>query len=103
MGNVKQSAFLILGGLLLCSALALLVSPWASSSPDGLEKIAQDQQFSDQAQGKPWFESPLPDYLFPGMANQRLSTGLAGLVGLMGAFCSAYGLALLLRKKGRKK
>jgi cobalt/nickel transport protein len=96
---MKNSGLLILGGLLLCSALALGISPWASSSPDGLEKVAQDQKFLDKGEGEPFLNSPLPDYLFPGIINQQLAAGLAGLIGLAGAFCAAYGLALLLRKK----
>jgi cobalt/nickel transport protein len=96
---MKQSGLLILGGLLLCSALALGISPWASSLPDGLEKVAQDQKFLDKGEGESLFSSPLPDYLFPGIINQQLATGLAGLIGLAGAFCATYGLALLLRKK----
>ncbi len=35
----------VVGGLLVALALAFFVSPYASSSPDGLNKVAEDKGF----------------------------------------------------------
>ena len=63
---------------LICMVLATL-SPLASSSPDGLEKVASDGGFIDASRGAP-FEI-VADYVFPGIENQALATILAGWLG----------------------
>ena len=80
--------------------LATAVSPFASSSPDGLERVAQDKAFLDQGRlHSVQEESPIPDYAFPGVENERLATGLAGFVGTLGVFALGCGLAYLLRRR----
>ena len=73
----------ILGGLLIALALAIFLSPFASSSPDGLEKVAENKGFIETAEGKEILHSPIPDYLFPGIRSERLATSVAGLVGTL--------------------
>ena len=47
--------------------LATAVSPLASSSPDGLEKVAEDQGFLDEGRlAGVQEDAPVPDYAFPG-------------------------------------
>ena len=41
----------VVGGLLVALGLAFFVSRFASSSPDGLNKVAIDQGFDDTADG----------------------------------------------------
>ncbi len=74
-------------------ALALFVSPFASGSPDGLEKVAEtasaeaatvEQQQPEATQV--WQLSPLGDYQLPGIQSERLSTALAGLIGTAAIF-----------------
>lgn len=115
----KSLMVFILAGLALSVALALIVSPWASSSPDGLEKVAEDKGFIDKAEETEpvWSEAPIADYAVPGMTSQvetvdeetgvvvkeeeptRLATGLAGLIGTVAIFLLAWGLALVLRSR----
>ena len=85
-----------LGGLALALLLVLL-SPLASSHPDGRERVAEDQGFAERALA-PLYEL-VPDYAFPGVADERLSTIAAGLVGTALTFALVYGLALLLRRR----
>ena len=81
--------------------LATVVSPFASSSPDGLERVAQDRGFADVARTSPIQEgSPVPDYAFPGVESASAATALAGLVGTLVVFALATGLAVLLRRRG---
>ena len=44
---------------------------FASSQPDGLERVAEDNGFLDAAQG-PVF-NVIPDYLVPGVPNETLA------------------------------
>lgn len=80
--------------LVICLAVALL-SPLASSSPDGLERVGEDQGFIEQAQEAPF--QLIADYLFPGIENEALATILAGIIGTLFIFGAVYGLARLLR------
>ena len=86
-------------GLLFAVSLAILVSPFASPWPDGLEKVAGDQGFIHLSQVKPAIQSPIPDYLWPGLRNERISTAIAGATGTIMLFALALGLGYLLKKK----
>jgi len=85
------------GALILALLLAIL-SPLASSSPDGLEKVAEDKGFISVAL-EPFFEV-VPDYVIPGVTNEAVATILAGIVGILILFGIGYGLAKLLSVKG---
>jgi cobalt/nickel transport protein len=94
----------IFAGLALAVALALIVSPWASSSPDGLEKVAEDKGFIEKTEqtDPTWNSAPVPDYAMPGLdeSHPALATALAGLAGTVAIFLIAWGLALVLKKRG---
>ncbi|GAI42200.1 unnamed protein product [marine sediment metagenome] len=85
--------------LLVCLAVASL-SPLASSSPDGLERVAEDKGFIDTGQKAPF--QVIADYVFPGIANETLATILAGLIGTFVLFGVAYGVAWLLTLRRRE-
>jgi hypothetical protein len=83
---------------IICMVLATL-SPLASSSPDGLEKVAGDKGFLDKAGVSPF--SVAADYLFPGVENETLATVMAGWLGTVVVFGMAFGSArLIYRLKG---
>jgi cobalt/nickel transport system permease protein len=81
-------------GLGIALLLAVL-SPLASTRPDGLEWVAGQQGFLEAARG-PYFRL-IPDYVFPGISNQALATILAGIVGALMVFGVALGAAYLRR------
>lgn len=90
--------------LLLGFAAALLVaaflSPFASSSPDGLERVAEDKGFIEK--GTSYFTgSPIPDYSMPGIGHEGAATGLAGVVGTVLTFGMMYGVGKLIVRKKR--
>jgi hypothetical protein len=86
--------------LALAIGLATAVSPFASPSPDGLEKVAEQKAFLDEGKlQRLQEESPIPDYAFPGIENERLATGVAGFVGTLGVFAIGWGLAWLVRRR----
>jgi hypothetical protein len=94
----RQRAFFA-GALLLALVLAGVVSGFASSSPDGLEKVAEDKGFIATAQDHDLADSPLADYGVKGVENPRLSGGLAGIVGVVATLGIGGGLFLVLRRR----
>jgi cobalt/nickel transport system permease protein len=80
-------------------ALAVLVSPYASSQPDGLEKVAADRGIDRDAVPHALDDSPLADYGVEGLDDSRLGTGLAGLVGVLATFAVGSGVVLLARRR----
>ena len=91
-------------GLGVAVALALFASPFASSSPDGLEKVAEDQGFTARASETPvWTRSLFPDYQVESVASERGATGVAGLIGTVLVFACGYlAIRLLIRPSGRE-
>lgn len=87
----------VIAGLLVAVGLALVVSGFASSSPDGLEKVAEDKGFLETARDHAFADSPLADYAVEGVDNERLSTGLSGLIGVLLTFGLGLALFALLR------
>ena len=82
-------------GIALALVVAIL-SPLASSHPDGLERVAEDHGFIEKAR-EPWYQV-IPDYLLPGVQSEGLATILAGVVGTLLMFAILFGLGRLIRK-----
>jgi hypothetical protein len=98
---VKTRIFVILA-LAMAVGLGTAVSPFASSNPDGLEHVAEKKDFLDEGRlAGIQQESPIPDYAFPGIHDERLATGLAGFAGTIAVFALGYGLAFALRRRER--
>lgn len=99
MRKIPTGVFVALA-LALAVGLATAVSPFASPNPDGLEKVAERKAFLDEGKLAGIQKgSPIPDYAFPGVENERLATGLAGFVGTLAVFATGFGLAWLLRRR----
>jgi hypothetical protein len=96
-----RTKVLVAVGLAVAVALAFLVAPEASSKPDGLEKVAIDEGFVDGARDHDLADSPTADYGVEGVDDARLSTGLAGLIGIAVTFAVTGGLFLLVRRLRR--
>jgi cobalt/nickel transport protein len=85
-------------------AIAGIFSFYASSSPDGLEKVAQDQGFLSDAKDSVVTNSPLADYGVSGIDHDRISVGVSGLIGIAVTAAIAFGCFTLLRiLKARSK
>jgi len=93
-GKVVAISAVVIGGLLIALALAFLISPFASSQPDGLNKVAIDQGFSDTGSDHATADGPLAGYETKGVSNERISKGVAGIIGV--ALTFAIGTALFL-------
>ena len=71
--------WVFVGGII--SLLVVLLSPLASSDPDGLERVAMNMGFIDAGQSAPY--QIIPDYTLPFLGEAAISTILAGLVGVV--------------------
>jgi len=77
-----------------------LFSPFASSSPDGLERVAEDKGFI-QTQKSPPYEI-IADYAFPWVENEKAATVLAGMTGVLIVAGLTSGLAFGLQRLGKR-
>lgn len=90
-------------GLLVALALAFFVSPFASSQPDGLNKVAADKGFDTSARAHPIDDSPLAGYGVGGVHDAKLSKGLSGIIGVTLTFAVGYGALTLVRVSRRRR
>jgi hypothetical protein len=97
----RTKRFLVLG-FLVAVVVAVVISQFASSSPDGLEFVAGREGFADTVTPHAVDGSPLADYgsgLFDGGA---VGTAVAGLIGVVATFAVGYGLLRLSRRRKPK-
>lgn len=80
----------LIGGSVLTLILVVL-SPLASSHPDGLEWVAEKSGFMLFA--KDTFFELIPDYTFPGINNPAFATIVAGVIGAVIVFVVVFGLS----------
>jgi cobalt/nickel transport protein len=86
-------------GTLISLFLAGVVSFYASSHPDGLEKVAAEIGFIETAKDPATAGSALADYGIEGVENERASVGVAGAIGVAATGVVATGLFLYLGKR----
>lgn len=95
----RPSTRVLLAALLLVSlVLAGAVSLYASSRPDGLERVAADQGIGEGSRSAT-DGSPLADYETDGVGDPRLSGAVAGVVGALTVLVLAGGLAFVVRRR----
>jgi cobalt/nickel transport protein len=97
----KNKKFLA-AGFLVSLFLAGVVSFYASSDPDGLEKVAEDIGFIETAKDHTYADGALADYGVKGIDNERASVGLAGVIGVIGTAVVGGALFTLIARKPKK-
>ena len=90
-------------GLVVALIVAGVVSGFAASDPDGLERVAIDEGFDETAEDHALADSPLADYAVSGVEDERLSTGLAGIIGVALTLAVAGGLFYGIRLYGKAR
>jgi cobalt/nickel transport protein len=108
----RRLGWFLAGGLLVAILLAGVVSTVASSSPDGLDhtalkgctvnaggEITGGTCMARQEQEHQTAGSPLAGYGIRGLGNDRLSTGLAGVLGVGVTFAISGGVFWLVRRR----
>lgn len=89
-------------GLAVSLLLAGVVSFSASRFPDGLEKVAATLGFEQAASDQAAARSPLADYQVAGLADPRLSGGLAGVTGTLVVLALGLGVSWALTRRSAR-
>ena len=92
---------LLLVGLLIALVLAGGASYYASSQPDGLNKVAIDKGFDKGEEAHDLEEGPFAGYETSGIDDGWISGGVAGIVGVGVTFLLVGGLALVVARRNR--
>jgi len=71
------------GAVLVALLLAAFASPFASTAPDGLNKVAIDKGFDGEAKASAVDDSPLAGYAVKNVQNEQVSKGLSGIAGVV--------------------
>jgi cobalt/nickel transport protein len=95
---VKPRTFLVVG-LLAALLIAGVASYYASSHPDGLTAVAQKTGFVDREKSSAASDGPFAGYETKGIADDRLSGGVAGVAGALLVMVVGGGLFRLLRRR----
>jgi hypothetical protein len=95
----KSTRNVLLGMLLVALILAGGVSFYASSQPDGLNKVAADKGFNAGEREHDLAGFPLAGYETAGLDNPRLSKAVAGVLGVGVTLIIGAGIFLLIRRR----
>ena len=94
-----------LGAIVLIVGLAAFASPFASTQPDGLNKVAADHGFDSTAKPSAVDDGPLAGYAVKDIRDEKVSKGVSGVVGvaitLLVAGALFGGLRLFVRRRDR--
>ncbi len=98
--NQTRNRVFMLGGLSVALLIGVFLSPFASKSPDGLDRVSEDLKFNHkEAQVKPAQKLPFyavfDQYALRGVPG-AIATPLAGLAGTLGTFGLAWGIGKLV-------
>ena len=83
-------------GLIVAAGLVLFLSPFASKSPDGLDRVAETHGFATAARSFWATHTPFSQYVMPGIHSAPVATALAGLFGTVIVFFLARWTSRLL-------
>ncbi|WP_205474377.1 PDGLE domain-containing protein [Nocardioides sp. SYSU D00038] len=98
-GRRPSTRAVAVGILLVSVVLAGIVSFYAASSPDGLTKVSQDEGFADTEKEHRTGDGPFAGYGTEGVDDERLSGGLAGVVGVVVVLVLGAGVAYAVRRR----
>ena len=98
MGKKTNKGFII-AALAICLVIAFFLSPFASSSPDGLEKAAEELGFLDLGEALVWGHSIMPDYSIPFLGDGPISGMVSGVIGTLILFGLGWGVGTVLKRR----
>lgn len=84
--NAVRTRWVVLGGLAVALVLAGVLSFFASSEPDGLNRVAEDKGFADTAKQ-------------PDAPSDRVPAGVARVGGLLVVLALGSGIAYAVRRR----
>lgn len=101
MKNDNRSLFIF--GLSIALILAVVVAQFASSSPDGLEYVAQQEGFAESAEEHDLSTAPLANYGEDLTESSWVNNAVAGVAGILVTLALGYGLFWLARRTNRDR
>ena len=94
----RRTRQFVIWGIVLALVVAGGLSLLASGEPDGLERVAIDKGFDEEATD-PAVTTPLSDYGVAGVEDDRLSTALAGIIGVVITLGVTVGILQVARRR----
>lgn len=98
---MKRNTILVLVAITVIAIVGLGISQFASSKPDGLEFVSEQNGFLDAAEDHALADAPLADYGENLDQSPGVSTAVAGLIGVVATGALAIGLFWLVRSRPR--
>lgn len=89
----------VIAAIVISLVCAGVVSYYASSSPDGLNKVAADKGFDSTEKDSATDGSPFAGYDAAGVDNERLGGAAAGVAGVAVVLLLAGGLGYVVRRR----
>lgn len=99
--NINRSWGMLIAVGVGIAILVTFFSPFASGSPDGLERVAEDEGFIDEGQDAPY--EVIADYAFPGIENEAVATVLAGIIGVLIVAGIGLGIGMLMGRTAKSR
>jgi cobalt/nickel transport protein len=101
--TASRNRWFLLSGLGIAVLIAVILSPFASQHPDGLDRVAQDHGFENKAAAESIakqlpFAAVFKEYSLKAVPEQ-IATPMAGLVGTLVTFGLAWGIGKVTLKK----
>jgi ABC-type sulfate transport system permease component len=90
MKNITKAMVVIIVAL-------MVLIPFASTYPDGLEKVAESIGVTEP---EPMWKGLMPEYRFPAIENSYFATLISGLIGVL-LVCSIAWISGILAHKRR--
>ena len=98
MKRISTLTFVV-AGLAVAVVLMLVLAPYASTKPDGLEKVAADHGIDAGVTDHALAGGTFADYGVRGVGNAYLAMWVAGLLGVAVTFLVCAGLVALVRRR----
>ena len=97
--NTPNNRLFFLTGLLAALVISVFLSPFASTNPDGLDRVSEDLKFNHKEADNPPAKQLPFSHIFDGYAlrgvPENLATPVAGLLGTLATFGIAWGIGKL--------
>jgi len=99
----RKNYTFVLVGIIAALTIAMLISVFASSFPDGLEKVAENLGFiGNSREIVPESFFLIPDYTFRAVGSELWQVSLAGMSGVL-IILAFFGIIYLIYKAVNKK
>jgi cobalt/nickel transport system permease protein len=100
---MRTGVAVVVVALAVTFGVAAFASPFASTKPDGLNKVAADHGFDRTARASATKRSPLAGYGVKDIGHAGVAKGLAGVIGVMGTMGFATVVFGALHIAGRRR